>query len=378
MKKIVLIWLFLLSALIAASDIELGSDITTPQSDTVTILGKDESLLEQAITLEYKRIPPRALKGEIIKVTIKAMPLVDDSTNITYETTGSIGLKLLSKTPTREVEAKNYYDTFYFLVTDTGARLPNFEASLLSSSDKEYKKTILFGEELNVIALNPKNDFANIVADSFEISSYKTTSYDALHNIVVFIATAQNCYISSFKLKNVFKQGVESVTESNIDSKITYYAIIDKSIDSFSFSYFNLTQNKFIQIDIPIVVNDDSVTTQSDLQPIDHSHEQLKMSLATIVALIIFFIVIWKKKHKYLILILIPITYIAFLAVPSKDVCIKKGSKVYLLPINNGTTFETTEEEYKLSKEGQTKNWTKIQLNNKKIGWVKDEDICKN
>lgn len=377
MKKIVLIWLFLFSAIFAA-DIELGSDITTPQSDTLTTPSKDESSLEQAITLEYKRIPPRALKGEIIKVTIKALLLVDDSTNLTYETTGSIGLKLLSKTPTREVEAKNYYDTFYFLVTDTGARLPNFEASLLTGSDKEYKKTTLFGEELNVIALNPKSDFANIVADSFEISSYKTTSYDALHNIVIFIATAQNCYISSFKLKDVFKQGVESVSESNIESKITYYAIINKNIDNFSFSYFNLTQNKFVQIDIPIVLNDDSVTTQSDLQPIDHSHEQLKMSIATIIALVIFFIVIWKKKHKYLVLILLPITYIAFLAVPSKDVCIKKGSKVYLLPINNGTTFETTEEEYKLSKEGQTKNWTKIQLNNKKIGWVKDEDICKN
>ncbi|MDD5158303.1 hypothetical protein [Sulfurimonas sp.] len=378
MKKIVLIWLFLFSALFAISDTESNADLTSSQSDIATTLNKEESSLEQAITLEYKKIPSRALKGEIIRVTVKALPLVDDFTNITYEITGSIGVKLLSKTPTREVEAKNHYDTFYFLVTDTNARLPDFEASLLSSGDKEYKKTTLFGEELDVIALNPKKDFANIVADSFEISSYKTTSYDALHNIVVFIAAAQNCYISSFKLKDVFKQGVESITESNIDSKITYYAIIDKSIDNFSFSYFNLVQNKFVQIDIPIVVNDDSVTTQSDLQPIDHSHEQLKMSLATIVALIIFFVVIWKKKPKYLVLILIPIIYIALLAVPSKDVCIKKGSKVYLLPINNGTIFETTDEEYNLSKEGQTKNWTKIQLNNKKIGWVKDEDICKN
>lgn len=378
MKKVVLIWLFLLSTLLAVSEIERSNDLTTQQNESVTLPNKEELTLEQGVALEYKKIPSRVLKGEIIKVAIKASPLVDDFTDITYETTGSVGLKLLSKTPNREVEGKNHYDTFYFLVTDTGARLPNFEASLLTNSNKEYKKTTLFGEELNVVALNPKSDFANIVADSFEVTSYKTTSYDALHNIVVFIATARNCYISSFKLKDVFKQGVESITESNIDSKITYYAIINKNIDNFSFSYFNLTQNKFVQIDIPIVVNDDSVTTQSDLQPIDHSHERLKMSLATIAALMIFFIVIWKKKPKYLVLILIPITYIAFLAVPTKDVCIKKGSKVYLLPINNGTTFETTEEEYQLSKEGQTKNWIKIQLNNKKIGWVKDEDICKN
>lgn len=380
MKRLIFVWLLLFATLFAGvSDTEVSNDSTAnPENSTAVTSKQSESSSEKVMFLSYEKLPSRVLKGEILKVTIKVQTATNDFTDLVYETTGAVGLKLLNENPSREIDSKYYYDTFYFLVTSSQAKLPNFEASLVKNSDKDYPKTTLVGEALNVVSLNPKSDFANILADSFEVLSYKTTSYDTEHNIIVFIAAAKNCDIASFKLKNVFKQGTESVSESYQDSKITYYAIINKKIDKFSFSYFNLKENKFMMIEIPIVVNDDSVTTQSDLKPIDHSHEQLKMSLATILALVIFFVVIWKKKLKYLALTLIPITYIAFLAVPTKDVCIKKGSSVYLLPVAHGTIFETTTEQYNLSKEGKTKNWTKVQLNNKKIGWVKDENICSN
>ena len=85
-----------------------------------------------------------------------------------------------------------------------------------------------------------------------------------------------------------------------------------------------------------------------------------------------------RKKYIYLIFIIIPIAYIIYVWAPSKEICIKQDSNIHLLPVANGTIFETTPTRYHLQKEGMAKGWTKVQLKNKKVGWVKNEDICSN
>ncbi|MEA2092312.1 MAG: hypothetical protein U9O83_08110, partial [Campylobacterota bacterium] len=301
---------------------------------------------------------------------------VKDFTDITYELSNQKGLRLLNDFPYRDEDSKYYYDTFYFLTTSSSAVIPDFTATLHDYNENIYKKTTLLGKKLNIVTLNPKKNFSNIIADSFELVEYKTTTYDHQHNIVIFEATARNCDISAFKLQNVFKQGIESITESHFDSKIVCYAIINKEIENFSFSYFNLEKNRFLLINIPIIVSDDSVTTQSDLKPKDQSRERLKMSIAGAIALIAFIFILWRQKYIYLVFIIIPLAYISYIAIPSKEVCIKAGAEIYLLPVHNGTIFEKTSSTYYLQKEGSVKDFVKVKLKNEKIGWVKNEDLC--
>jgi len=77
-----------------------------------------------------------------------------------------------------------------------------------------------------------------------------------------------------------------------------------------------------------------------------------------------------------LILIIIPLVYIIYLAIPQEKICIKEGTQIYLLPIENSTVFETAQTQYYLTKEGQVQNFLKVKLANNKIGWVKYEDTC--
>ncbi|WP_294890171.1 hypothetical protein [Sulfurimonas sp. RIFCSPLOWO2_12_36_12] len=376
--RLLLVWLLLYGVIFANVD-----DATQEIDSSVNSANTEEEItqndaLQKVIYLSYEKIPQRVIKGEIFKVTIKTLCVVKDFVDITYELSGSEGLKLLSDFPSRETDPKHYLETFYFLATSENAKLPNFKATLLDYNNKKYDTTTLEGEKLNVISLNPKSDFSNIIANSFDIVEYKTTSYDATYNIVVFVAAATNSNISALKLNGVYKQGIESVADSYLNSKITYYAIIDKRVENLAFSYFNIIKDKFIQINIPIIVNDDSVTTQSDLKPKDQSHEILKMGIATIVAIIAFLIILWKKQYIYLIFIIIPLVYVLYTGTPSKEICIKEGSSIYLLPVANGTIFETTSSQYNLQKEFEVKGWAKVQLRDKKIGWVKDEDICSN
>lgn len=366
MRTILFLTLFLFTSLLARENASVGSSFFNVASPE----------FQKVLYLNYEQVPKRVVKGEIFSITLKVLSTIKDTNNINYEFSDYKGLKPLNLIPYREKRGKYLFETFYFLTIGNIAKLPNIEASITGYDS--YKSTTLEGNNLNVITLNPDKNFSNIIANSFEITDYKTTTFDDKHNIIIFIAEATNSDISAIKFNNVFKQGIESITESYRDSKVTYFLIVDKGIENFSFSYFNLLQNKFLTLNIPIIVEEDSVTTQSDLKPTSQSHEILKIKIATVITVAGLIFIIWRKKYIYLILILIPATYIGYLAIPSQDVCINKGAKIHLLPVNNGTIFETTQEQIHLQKEGSVTDFVKVKLPNEKIGWVKNEDICSN
>lgn len=382
--KIILVVLFLIFNLFAQNNVSINdlNNSTYTYDSNITDLNLTDSNISDAkpdikiLYMHYEDVPTRIIKGEIFSVVIRILSTETDFYELNYNLSNSIGLKSLNNLPFREEKGKFYYDTFYFLANSTGAKLPDFEAFITSFDGTVHQPSVLIGKELNIVALNPRKNFSDIVANAFILNEYKTTSYDSNHNIVVFVATAYNSNISSFKLSNVYKQGIESYTNDIVESDITYFAVIQKDIENFNFTYFNLIDNKFESINIPIVVNDDSVTTQTDLKPKDQSREKLKILIAVAVTLVMLMIIIWSKKYLYSIVLIFPIAYAVYIYVPSKEVCIKPNSNIYLLPVKNGTIFETTQGITYLMEEGNIKGYTKVKLQNNKIGWVKHENLC--
>ncbi len=327
---------------------------------------------EKVIYLDYEEVPDRVIKGQVFSITVKTLSTVQNFSNITYKFTDHRGISILNKSPYRKKRGKFYYDTFSLYVTSSIAKLPDIEASLVA--DRSYDSTTIKGGQLNIITLNPPKNFSNVIANSFTLQNYKTTSYDKKHNIIVFSAVANNSIIGSMKFNNVFKQGQESINPP----RITYFVVIDKKYNKFSFSYFNLRKNKYVDIDIPVIVDDDSVTTQSDLKPKNQTHEKIKFYIALAIALLIVLIALWTKRYIVLVLIIIPAGAVYFIATPSKEICINKGAEIQLLPIDNGTIFEVTKQQIFLLQEGNVQNYIKVRLENEKIGWVKYEDTCSN
>ena len=366
--KILTILVAIFITVFALDDTNVSSELN------ITTTTVPQVQLKKVLYLKYTEIPKRVLQGEIFSITIRTLSTVKNFLDVKYEFSNYYGLEILNEVPYRDTKGRYFFDTFYFYVDANKAKLPDVTAEIASFT--KYKKTTIIGEELNVITLNPQHDFSNIIANSFDLLEYRTTSYDNRYNIIVFEANATNAKIENLHFRDVYKQGIESVYDSYFDSKITYFVIIDKKIENFSFSYFNLLNNSFKTINIPIIVDDDSVSTQTDLKPKDQSKERLKMQIAAGVAFAGFLLILWRRKYVYLLFILIPLFYILYLSIPQKDLCIKKGSNIYLLPVRNGTIFETTQQEIYLKKEGNVKNFVKVKLTNNKIGWVKNEDIC--
>ena len=328
----------------------------------------------KVIYANYTEVPERVIKGQIFPVTIKLLSTVKEYDQISYILSDESGVTFLNTTPKRTQKGKFFYDTFYLLVTRQNATIPPVEIFL--DAQQEYEHTVLPPQKLNVIALNPNQEFCGIIAHDFTLTNFKTTSYDQNHNIIVFSATAHGTNIEALQFQNVVKQGVESVTPSYDESKITYYIIVDKKLELFRFNYFNLEQNRFVSIKIPIVVDDDSVTTQSDLKPKDQSHEQIKMYIAFGVAALGFVLILVRKKYIYLVFIALPLGYALYIAAPQEEICVKKGAKIHLLPVDNGTIFKVTDTKRLFLKEGEVSNYTKVRLDNDKIGWIRNEDTC--
>ena len=366
----------------------------------LTLIFVTSLFAQKVLYFNYKDVPKRVVKGEIFSVTLKTLSVVKEYDEVKYKFSNYKGLKLLNDEPDRGFDGKYLYDKFYFLTTNKRAKLPDVTAyidtnkTIQDTQDSElafsfnlfqdeedsnnttYETTTIHGKKLNVITLTPINNFSNIVANHLEIIDYRTTTFDDAHNIIVFVAKAQNCDIGAMHFENVYKQGIESITPSYLESKIIYFLIINKEIEDFSFSYFNLLSNKFETIHIPIVVDDDSVATQSDLKPKDQSRNRIKAIIALVIAVLFTIYAIYKKRYLYLIVVVFPLAYFVWITIPSQEICIKKGSKIHLLPVRNGTIFETTSKKYYLLKEGSVDGFVKVKLYNDKIGWVRDEDIC--
>ncbi len=333
-------------------------------------------LSAKVLYLQYNKVPQRVIKGEVFSITLKTLSTVPNFKDIRYSFSQHPGVKILTTHPQRVQRGKYYLDTFYMLATSSHAKTPNITAKLVASTT--YPTTTIRGKKLNVIQLNPPKDYTHLVAKSLQIVESKTTSFDNKHNIVVFVATVTYGYIPSFHFDNIFKQGLESKKGDFKHGRFTYFVVIDKKVDNFSLSYFNLDTNKFQTLHIPIHVVADRVTTQSDLKPQDHSHQMLKVGLALVILLIGGGLIIWKKHYFYAVFLILPLGYIIYVMMPDEEVCIKNGAKIQLLPVSNGTVFEVTHQELHLTKEKEVGNFIKVELQNGKIGWVAHEDICSN
>lgn len=379
MKKILTLLLLLIQTAIGEPSVFTDPSATPQeqQNDTPADTGIDALFQNVAqngtLKLEQSNTPSHLYIGEIFPLTIKLTPVDVGSGNIEYTLQNEEGIRVFSPTPKRVVKPDGVYDTFYFLVQSSNVRLPDITATVSSTGADSNPIT---GNTFLAATLTPPATFANVLADSFKIIDYKTTAYNQESNIVVFTAIARRCNIGTFSLPDTIKQGFESKTPNVEESQITYYAIIPNTQQSLDFTIFNLAKNRYESLSIPITVDDDTVSTQGDLSPTDARHTELKVGAAAILAVILIAMYYWRQEKWYLWASVLPFFFVVFTLLPNSSVCVKKGAPLQILPIKHGTIFEVTMEETNLEAESKVGDFTKIRLDNNKVGWVNKRDIC--
>ncbi|MDD2829351.1 MAG: hypothetical protein PHW18_07250 [Sulfuricurvum sp.] len=357
----------------ASPQSEEGRDPTADEKASINQLFSKAAPQNSAVILTTTPPPSELYIGEIFPLTIKLTPTDVASGNIEYTLQNEAGIRIFSQTPQRVVKNDGVYDTFYFLVQDSTIRLPDITATVSASGAVSEP---LIGTSLNASGLNPPSTYANVLANSFKVIAYKTTAYNQESNIVVFTVKATRCNIATFSLVNAIKQGFESKTPNVDESTMTYYAVIPNSDQTLEFSIFNLQKNRYESISIPIVVDDDTVSTQSDLSPTDSRHTEIKIGASAIAGVLMIALYYWKRQKWYLIASVLPLFYFVFALLPNNNICVKKNAPVHLLPIKNGTVFKTTTQEESFEVENTVGEFKKVHLDDNTLGWVHENDLC--
>lgn len=380
MKTLILFFLLFAQILCAEPSVLTEPSAEAPSAEESpssidSLFSAATSSTASGLTLEFTDLPTHPYVGEIIALTVKLTPVDLAAGNIEYTLQNEEGIRIFSDTPRRKVKEDGVYDTFYFLVQSSTVRLPDVTATITSTG---AMSEALSGTSLSATTLSPPSGFANVLAEKFDIINYKTTAYNNESNVVIFTVKASRCNISDFNIPNAIKQGFESKLSNVGESQMTYYVIIPNSEQNLNFSYFNLQKQRYESLTIPIVVDDDTVSTQSDLSPTDARHTELKVGAAIVVVLILAGLFYWRREKWYLYASVLPMFYIVFALLPNQDVCVKKDAPIYLLPIKNGTIFEMTLQEEHLEAEKEVGEFTKVHLTNEKVGWVNQRDLCSN
>lgn len=319
--------------------------------------------------IEY---PKNIYSNQIFELKINLTIAADEFTNLRAIFDKS-EIKILNpNSPWRRIDTNNFENRYYLKALNKPFKIPTISVELLLPNGELEKESFVF-DEIAPLPLKKSPSFSGVSGISLKITGQKISTFDEQNNIIVFeleggLANLEDFYISGYQ-----KQGIESKSlDEPFNQSILYYVILPKSVQLLEFEYFDINKSKYELIRIPNIPFDEKISTQSDIAP-KSSLEIYKIALFSLFTFIFFLMLIIKRKLIYLFLMLLPIGGIGYLLIPSEVIILKKDSAIYILPTKNSTIFYVTDKEIKaklLDKKGE---YLKIELDDGKIGWIKQE-----
>ncbi len=332
----------------------------------------------KSLFVSYEGIPSKVYVGQIFPIKFKALIANKDFDEITIQAQDSTNVEIINPNSKWEsTEDNTYVNTFYFKVTSSSAVIPPLTISLLRNKEPIESQTLTL-QKINSIQLKKDAFFSNVIADSLSVNKYKTTVFDDKSNITVLEIEAVNSNLKDFALSTIPKNGIDSFSENAASQKIYYYAIIPNYQKVFEFTYFDLPSNKFVKISLPMVAENDEVSTQIGLNPKESIFEFYKTVAYGILASVFFILLIRRRRIFYLILGIVFLILFFLDKNPLNHAQLKANSNVMILPTERSTVFFTNAKAIPIEKLGDRDDYIKILLPDGKIGWTQNENIIKN
>lgn len=338
---------------------------------------EDPFIPQSSLVLITSNYANKIFVGEVFPITVYAKTTENTNFNFHIELIKNNDLLFLNP-DAKWIKKDNIYETTLWFEAKTSNA--NLEQIIVKLSRND-----VFFQKAN-IALNPikfentpsSNNFSHLVASSLEIKKVKTNHFDNQNVIMIMEINATNANLKSFYLKGIEKQGVENLRGDFNSSNGYYYAVFPASKNIFSFSYFNKDEKKLQNYNLKIKISEDSISTQSDLNPTNKDFNTYKQYGLWLITLLLAIFFIFKKN--YIILTIALICFISgFLVDTSTQTGILKAkAKAKILPTELSTYFYTANTNEKVEILGERKPYVKVLFKDGKIGWVKNEDLAKN
>lgn len=338
---------------------------------TLAIMLWASPLLQADSEYKYSYIPKKAYENQVFPVTVLEIGSdTDDKPRFSFDQHSTV--QPLFKSPLIVKNGNDSFYTFYFKAEDKVVELP--ELTIQSNS----RIVNLKPSRVPVIKLKPRKDFCGVLAAEMKIKTSQASTYDVKNNLVTLSIEAFEANVENMHLKSVVEDGVEDIERKNAMVTAEYYAVLPASQKSLKFTYFNTIKRQFINLEAPIDIEDSSVASQSELNPKDDSFDKLKKSTFIGLSLFFFLLFLWKRDFFYLVLVIVSVVTLLTFYTPKKQLCIKQGASLYILPTHTSRISTKAEEEFRTPLLNERAEFYKIEYKNRMIGWVKHEDLCEN
>lgn len=330
--------------------------------------------------LSYKKIPTNVYKNQKFEVTVKALITTTNFDNLTTSFFNHSNIAILNpNSQWKKISYDVYENTFYFKVKNSNFRLPDIEVKLLNGN------SIIDTSQLSTTPIRysdiGKGDerYSNVIADKILLKAYKTKQYNNNEALTIIDIDGINSNLEDFKLKNIAEQGVSAIKELDATQNLVYYFVTPIYQKNLIFTYYNSATKSFKDIKVPLILQNELVSTQTDLNPNDSTFEKYKKIAALVLFGMLFLLTLWKRKKILIFFTIISFMIALFYNLPNAKGVVKKDSFVYILPTKNSTIFFKIENEQKVEILEKKNGFIKILgLENGFIGWIKEESFGTN
>jgi len=316
--------------------------------------------------------------GQLFEIEIETISL-ESSQKHFFDFENMDGVKVINplKPLISHDDIRTYYK-FYFVAQKDTIKTPDIVITIIDSDYSMMQQEVLEGESFHATMLNPPQNFSNVIAKSLVVEGFKTSIYDSEHNIVAIKLFGEYTDLEDFSIPYASQGGIKEHIYDYPNQEISYYAILDKKIDSLQFCYFDIEMKRYKHIEFPINIERDTVSTQTDLHPQKSKIYQLKLygSLGVFLFFMLLFIV--KRGYFSLFLALLALAHLFYTIKPLATITISSGTIVYILPTENSTAIVKTDGVTQAKRLSSYEQYYKVEFEDGMIGWIKKDDSGKN
>ena len=329
----------------------------------------------QSIFITTKYSSQNLYLNQVFTLDVKALIAHDNIESIETTLLNHKGIEIIYEEPFEQVNTHEYKTKIYLQIVSYDAKIPDILLDVKSLDTMTHQ--MFEGENVQAQDLKGSQYFSRVLAKSLSVANFEASQYNDDYNILQIHLLADTSNLFDFYRKSEFiiEQGVKDIDSFYPITNLTYYAILHKDIKIFEFEYFNLESLIMEKRNIPIRLDEERVSTQTDLTPKSNFLKLYEKMIVTILLLLAFTLFFYRKKLLYLFVALFFVVILIYLFIPTDVVSLKRGSPIKILPTKNSTIFYTTPKVLNVEVLETKEHYKKILLNNKKVGWVDEKHI---
>jgi len=337
------------------------------------------ALLWSQTEIGYSYAPKKVYENQVFPVTVISAAVENNDTVHSLRFDTSSAHKPLFDAPLVVKNGNDVFYTFYFKTPSlkngkTYIQIPRlFIRTNLSQNSLDPMSIPI----RSLDSLHPPKDFSGVLAASLRIKNYQVSNYDTKNHLVTISLEANEANLEDIKAPEAIQSGIEDLLREHAKASGDFYVVLPRAQKEFGFSYYDTVKRRFIPLHIKVELANASVTTQSDLNPKVDAFKRLKRY--SMIALSLFFMLMffWKRDIFYLVLGVVSLITLMTFYIPHKKICVKQGAPLYILPTQTSTVSTHVADRFTTMLLGERGEFKKIELKQGVIGWIKDEEICK-